>query len=73
MVNFLQRLAITRSISSAPYLRKPLVCSKQPAISASSRSHLSTSPPAFREDFFQNTSRRWIFNETDRLNERGRL
>ncbi|KAI1831019.1 hypothetical protein DTO006G1_7914 [Penicillium roqueforti] len=39
-------------------------------MSASSRNHLSTSPPAFREEFFQNTSRRWIFNETDRLNER---
>ncbi|KAL4896051.1 putative mitochondria protein Fmp29 [Aspergillus ambiguus] len=36
----------------------------------SSRRHLSTSPPAPHEEFFRNTSRRWIFNETDRLNER---
>ncbi|KAJ5589614.1 hypothetical protein N7537_012292 [Penicillium hordei] len=70
MVNSFQRLAITRSISSAPYLRKHLVCSRQPTISTSSRNHLSTSPPAFRKEFFQNTSRRWIFNETNRLNER---
>ncbi|OQE40809.1 hypothetical protein PENCOP_c005G08983 [Penicillium coprophilum] len=32
--------------------------------------HLSTSSPALREEFVRNTSRRWIFNETDRLNER---
>ncbi|KAJ5044951.1 hypothetical protein NUH16_001761 [Penicillium rubens] len=65
MVKFFRRLAISPSVSSAPCLRRPLICS-----SASSRHHLSTSPPAFREEYFRNTSRRWIFNETDRLNER---
>jgi aminoglycoside phosphotransferase (APT) family kinase protein len=39
-------------------------------MSVSSRHHLSTSPQALHEEFFRNTSRRWIFNETDRLNER---
>ncbi|PYI31373.1 putative mitochondria protein Fmp29 [Aspergillus indologenus CBS 114.80] len=39
-------------------------------MSVSSRHHLSTSPPALHEELFRNTSRRWIFNETDRLNER---
>ncbi|KAJ5135715.1 Mitochondria protein Fmp29 [Penicillium bovifimosum] len=39
-------------------------------MSLSSRHHLSTSPPTFCEELFRNTSRRWIFNETDRLNER---
>ncbi|CAG7918334.1 unnamed protein product [Penicillium olsonii] len=70
MVNSFQRLAITRSISSAPCLRKLLVCSRQPVMPASSRNHLFISPPAFREEFFQDTLLRWIFNETDRLNER---
>ncbi|KAJ5790306.1 uncharacterized protein N7518_007317 [Penicillium psychrosexuale] len=69
MLNVCQRFAITRSISSAPRLRKPVVYSRQPA-SVYSCHHLSTSPPAFCEDFFRNISRRWIFNETDRLNER---
>ncbi|KAJ5888061.1 hypothetical protein N7495_008102, partial [Penicillium taxi] len=67
---FSQRLAITRSLSSALCLRKPLVCSRQPAISVSSHHHLSTSPLAFREELFRNTSRRWKFNETDRLSEK---
>ncbi|KAL5342481.1 kinase-like domain-containing protein [Aspergillus crustosus] len=39
-------------------------------MSASSRHHLSTSLTTPHEEFFRNTSRRWIFNETDRLNER---
>ncbi|CAG7921350.1 unnamed protein product [Penicillium olsonii] len=47
MVNSFQRLAITRSISSAPCLRKLLVCSRQPVMPASSRNHLFISPPAF--------------------------
>ncbi|EAU34897.1 predicted protein [Aspergillus terreus NIH2624] len=70
MVKFMQRLASARSISSIPCFYKPRVSYKQPAISATSCHHLSTSPPAHREDFFRNTSRRWIFNETDRLSER---
>ncbi|CRL22961.1 Protein kinase-like domain [Penicillium camemberti] len=41
----------------------------QPPMPGSSH-HFSTSSQAFREEFFQNTSRRWIFNEADRLGER---
>ncbi|KAJ5491661.1 kinase-like domain-containing protein [Penicillium diatomitis] len=70
MVNFLRRLTIARSISPLPCFRKPWFCSEQPAMSVSSRHHLSTSPQALNEEFFRNTSRRWIFDETDRLNER---
>ncbi|KAJ5197204.1 hypothetical protein N7449_007683, partial [Penicillium cf. viridicatum] len=43
--------AITRSILSAPYLRKPLVYSRQPTISTSSRNHLSTSLLVFQGGF----------------------
>ncbi|OJJ43571.1 hypothetical protein ASPZODRAFT_73818 [Penicilliopsis zonata CBS 506.65] len=35
-----------------------------------SRHHLSATPQAFHEEFFRNTSQRWIFNENDRLKER---
>ncbi|KAJ9273664.1 hypothetical protein DTO212C5_298 [Paecilomyces variotii] len=70
MVTFPQRFTIARSVSHIPCFCKPWVCFGQPAISVSSRHHLSTSPPALHEEFFRNTSRRWIFNETDRLNER---
>ncbi|KAB8264121.1 kinase-like domain-containing protein [Aspergillus pseudonomiae] len=69
MVNFLQRLTIARSTPTLPCLRKQWFSYKQPAISVS-RHHLSTSPRALHEEFFRNTSRRWIFNETDRLSER---
>ncbi|KAJ5551192.1 Mitochondria protein Fmp29 [Penicillium sp. DV-2018c] len=69
MVTPSRSFAIPRNISSALRLRKPLVCSGQP-VPISSRQHLSTAPPAGHEEFFRNTSRRWIFNETDRLNER---
>lgn len=70
MAKFIQRLAIARSISPIPCFRQPWLGSEQPAMSAASCHHFSTSPVAHREEFFQNTSRRWIFNETDRLNER---
>ncbi|GAB1197527.1 hypothetical protein APSETT444_006823 [Aspergillus pseudonomiae] len=69
MVNFLQRLTIARSTPTLPCLRKQWFSYKQPAIFVS-RHHLSTSPRALHEEFFRNTSRRWIFNETDRLSER---
>ncbi|KAF7718705.1 Uncharacterized protein PECH_001486 [Penicillium ucsense] len=39
-------------------------------MSVSSRPHLFTSSQALNEEFFRNTSRRWIFYETNRLNER---
>ncbi|KAK6810576.1 hypothetical protein RU639_013675 [Aspergillus parasiticus] len=67
MVEFLQRLIITRSISTLSCFRKPRFCYEQPAMSVS---RLSTTPQALNEEFFRNTSRRWIFDETDRLNER---
>lgn len=35
-------------------------CSEQPAMALSFRHHLSTSPPALHEEFFQNTSQRWM-------------
>ncbi|KAJ5240134.1 kinase-like domain-containing protein [Penicillium chermesinum] len=70
MVVFLQRLTITRSVTNIRWCRKPWACSGQPAISVSSGRRLSTSPLVHCEEFFQNTSRRWIFNEADRLNER---
>ncbi|KAL4808109.1 kinase-like domain-containing protein [Aspergillus unguis] len=62
-----QRPFIARNVLHIPCLYKLSVCSKL-AISVPSR-HLSTSQPA-EEELFRNTSRRWIFNETDRLNER---
>jgi hypothetical protein len=55
MMAFPQRLTIDRSISPIPCFRNPWV-----SMSVSSRHHLSTSPPALHEEFFQNTSRRWI-------------
>ncbi|RDW58557.1 Altered inheritance of mitochondria protein [Aspergillus mulundensis] len=70
MVTFPQRLAIARSASHIPYFRDPWICSKQSAVTVPTRHHLSTSPPALPDEFFRNTSRRWIFNETDRLKER---
>ncbi|KAE8130873.1 kinase-like domain-containing protein [Aspergillus pseudotamarii] len=67
MVKFRQRLIISRSISTLPCFRKPRFCYEQPAMSVP---RLSTTPQALHEEFFRNTSRRWIFDETDRLNER---
>lgn len=60
MVKFLQRLTMARSISHLPCFHKPWVFSEQLAMSVSSRHHLSTSPPALHEEFFRNTSRRWM-------------
>ncbi|KAJ5927863.1 kinase-like domain-containing protein [Penicillium verhagenii] len=68
MVMFSQRLTIARSVTHIPSFRKPWACSKQHTTCISSRNHLSTNP--LHEEFFRNTSRRWVFNETDRLSER---
>ncbi|KAE8151707.1 kinase-like domain-containing protein [Aspergillus avenaceus] len=67
MVNFLQRLTIARSISALPRFHKPWFWYEQAAGSIF-RHHFSTEARTLCEDFFRNTSRRWMY--ADRLNER---
>ncbi|KAL4886879.1 hypothetical protein BJY04DRAFT_176750 [Aspergillus karnatakaensis] len=61
-----QQFTKVRQVSHILSFWKPWVYS-----SLTSRRHLSTTcPRAHHEEFYRNTSRRWIFNEVDRLNER---
>ncbi|KAL3482745.1 hypothetical protein BJX62DRAFT_100843 [Aspergillus germanicus] len=55
----LHRIGITRRISPINCSCKPWLSSKQPVVSVSFRQHSSTSISP-EEDFFRNTSRRWM-------------